>query len=1273
MKLYQQADNFTVFNGWYGNCDTECNTLNLNNTAFEPISAIYEFPNNGVGIKSFTGSEYSFLNAFDELICGKAYLIILKPGYGFVEIPNFTLSFAEEQNSLGMISTDCSFEGLPQDDTPTTQSQSGTIFVPMEQDDAMSSSKSTFSTKLGVENYEKCSQRCDSHSLSHSMAKSLTGTEPTYEKHVKIKIRTWQNDGYQEDLVLEAQNDVYHKSGMYLRDGEPYMIVIRVDNGAERYLFIATAEEQDDGTLNINTNGNAITNLKFLALDYGRYKSEILYLIALQPEEEYNDLYERKENYYMGDANESGSVIVMPGSPFYHCKHNANTYRFNTSYASLSGIEPEPTDPTPTPKPIGCTEDAKQCPDGSVVVRDPNNNCEFFPCPETTPTPKSIICPKDIKNCPDGTVVGRNPDDDCNFYPCPDVDCENGYCEFNEETLNYYQAQFNQKSYKRYSFNFRWNCFCHPEFVKDVRITVENDKIVDIINPKTNEKIVNGEVATYYTLNGIFDFIKEAKLEKNADKITFRFNGEHFYMESAGIDYIFLAIDDELGFFVSDFKIDYNYIPTPEPELEIKDFDGIIADFENTPIDDPSRVNLTLEGNVAYLNLEGGFFGITDANGNKYIPVNLQNEILNTEKRYIRVIKGFKKQNQASIWMWGTLIYCEEWELIDDDTPYPQPGPDEKLKILMLHGGGEEPYNFQNQQGVVDLMEALPQFEFVFADAPVNNLWLQDPPGGKDYPTLDPKWADESIDYINELVSQHGSFWGILGFSQGAAFIPVYLANTNYEFKVALMYNGYLPETHEGLMQQINQNAPFETKSMVFIGKNDYNFRDLGYDLYSKFSNGLLVESDSAGHHLPIQSDSTFETIVNFIFPKESSETPNSLPVEPLPVEPFVQSNAFLEYTGEEADRESRGVLGGDDGNTAMYCRVSALIENNTGTPELIVRSNGVPNYTPKVGDTTIVGSWQDELSVSSDGNPNTIGEQDYIFTIPLIDVTQNPVKSEADDYEKIVATGLGPIGISSNGVPLFNPWHNNQNDYLSASRDAMTFATFSSCCGHPSGAGPGRTGAGPYHYHKYPTCIAGNRGLSPTSDIIEEEDMADVIDEKLKKKGSSAHSPILGYMLDGYPVYGPVGTTSSVFTENTSCKILRSSYVLNGENYEYSKGSGDLDKCNAIYSATPEYPNGCYHYVLSIDSNDDGTVKRTENPLYIQRSRDTDEVKYMITPMYPYTTVYFRGSEFGNFRNGDESTSIDPNDDPCAGYGVSWGPGIGPKPEGCNQQPPPM
>jgi hypothetical protein len=28
-----------------------------------------------------------------------------------------------------------------------------------------------------------------------------------------------------------------------------------------------------------------------------------------------------------------------------------------------------------------CTEEAKVCPDGSIVGRNPNLNCEFNPCP----------------------------------------------------------------------------------------------------------------------------------------------------------------------------------------------------------------------------------------------------------------------------------------------------------------------------------------------------------------------------------------------------------------------------------------------------------------------------------------------------------------------------------------------------------------------------------------------------------------------------------------------------------------------------------------------------------------------------------------------------------------------------------------------------------------------------------------------------------------------------------------------------------------------------
>lgn len=30
-----------------------------------------------------------------------------------------------------------------------------------------------------------------------------------------------------------------------------------------------------------------------------------------------------------------------------------------------------------------------------------------------------IVCTKDTTTCPDGSVVGRNPDDNCEFYACP--------------------------------------------------------------------------------------------------------------------------------------------------------------------------------------------------------------------------------------------------------------------------------------------------------------------------------------------------------------------------------------------------------------------------------------------------------------------------------------------------------------------------------------------------------------------------------------------------------------------------------------------------------------------------------------------------------------------------------------------------------------------------------------------------------------------------------------------------------------------------------------
>lgn len=73
---------------------------------------------------------------------------------------------------------------------------------------------------------------------------------------------------------------------------------------------------------------------------------------------------------------------------------------------------------------VACTQDAKQCPDGSYVSRT-GPNCQFAPCPgeegankENRPDRRRWACTKDAKMCPDGSSVGRIPPS-CEFAPCP--------------------------------------------------------------------------------------------------------------------------------------------------------------------------------------------------------------------------------------------------------------------------------------------------------------------------------------------------------------------------------------------------------------------------------------------------------------------------------------------------------------------------------------------------------------------------------------------------------------------------------------------------------------------------------------------------------------------------------------------------------------------------------------------------------------------------------------------------------------------------------------
>ena len=75
---------------------------------------------------------------------------------------------------------------------------------------------------------------------------------------------------------------------------------------------------------------------------------------------------------------------------------------------------------------------------------------------------------------------------------------------------------------------------------------------------------------------------------------------------------------------------------------------------------------------------------------------------------------------------------------------------------------------------------------------------------------------------------------------------------------------------------------------------------------------------------------------------------------------------------------------------------------------------------------------------------------------------------------------------------------------------------------------------------------------------------------------------------------YASPAESSSAIVELKSSYVLRSGERPDGpkgtydgtyvEDYQYADDSGDLDQCNGRIGVTPEYPNGTYYYVATLD-----------------------------------------------------------------------------------------
>lgn len=200
-----------------------------------------------------------------------------------------------------------------------------------------------------------------------------------------------------------------------------------------------------------------------------------------------------------------------------------------------------------------------------------------------------------------------------------------------------------------------------------------------------------------------------------------------------------------------------------------------------------------------------------------------------------------------------------------------------KKKILCLHGGGGTGEGFAKFPAMRDLEGALPDFEFVYADGGYTavedgkeggHLWIPDPPGGKKEPTTDPAISDASIAVLDDLRASAGPFAGILGYSQGAAYVSVYLSRVpENTFDFALSFCGYPTETHLGILNVVEEKSTFgDVASLVWIGANDFVISpDLTRKTIDFYESPLVVESEQGGHIVPGSNDPTFEQVVSFI------------------------------------------------------------------------------------------------------------------------------------------------------------------------------------------------------------------------------------------------------------------------------------------------------------------------------------------------------------------------------------------------------------------------
>jgi hypothetical protein len=191
----------------------------------------------------------------------------------------------------------------------------------------------------------------------------------------------------------------------------------------------------------------------------------------------------------------------------------------------------------------------------------------------------------------------------------------------------------------------------------------------------------------------------------------------------------------------------------------------------------------------------------------------------------------------------------------------------------------------------------------------------------------------------------------------------------------------------------------------------------------------------------------------------------------------------------------------------AVYKKIYGASQITVEGAYVVIKVEGIPDHSSPYFDSThALYSGYNGVNPDFNLNPNRINSFDFTYKIPL-----NPKESGNKSN-----TRLGAMGVSLNGVAIFNQY---AGPNLPLTNEINSFDQFN---GHPE-----RTGV--YHYHIEPLYLT-------------------------QEKGKDA---LMGFLLDGFPVYGP---------EENGSRVTNS----------------DLDAYHGHHHPTADFPEGIYHYHIT-------------------------------------------------------------------------------------------